>query len=150
MKQNIVRVRAVINDDSCDRSGIVVLSDGCRWDGFMSTGGPVLCDHGSGVHGIVPIGTVESIEMTTHKGKRSIIANMRFFEDDAATRQLRERYLSGKTGGFEMRCLPNPDKTSPPTKAEVESRPDWSKASLVYREWTLVEISLLSSERAAS
>jgi hypothetical protein len=139
-------IYARINSCDNDRFNTVIDPEGAEYDDFMRAGGPVLYEHGMDTKvGKDIVANVESIELKKDRDRRSLIAAIRFLDDDEFSKKLGDRYLRRVARGFSIRGLPDPEMTSAPTKAERAARADWAKAELVYRRWTLVEVSCTST-----
>jgi hypothetical protein len=129
--------RTVINDNSLYR---YTSPDLWKWDDFLRTGDPVLFEHGTDPKiGREQIGNVTSLEFETHRGRRSIVAEIDLFDDSDFTKRLKARYLSKKARGWSIRAIPH--DASRPTNEEIRMHPDWSGVETIYRSWSLIEVS---------
>ncbi len=135
-------VRAIISDDSRDRYKTIFSPDGCDWTGFMNAGGPVIFEHGRQARGNLPVGNAIGLEHGKYQGRQSIIAEVKFW-DDEFSRTIGEAYRSKKMRGWSVMALPR--DSSPPTYAEKRARDEWGDAELVYRDWELLDISVCST-----
>jgi hypothetical protein len=142
-------VRAIISTDENDRFNTVFDPCGAELDEFHANP-VVLWDHGNDSRrGTEPVGeAVEKIEQTTFKGKRSLLMETKFYDDDEFCRTLGERYRSLKMRAWSIRAQPH--VASPPTVAERRARADWAGAAVVYRNWTLLEVSAVAVPGNAS
>lgn len=133
-------VRAVVSDDSRDRFDTRFDPEGCEWDGWQAGGSLVLYEHGRGNRGQLPVGNVvEGPERTTFKGRRSIVTGTKFWESDDFSKQIGEAYKSLAMRSWSINAIPL--QQSPPTPAERRAGYD---CAMVYRHWSLVELSVVS------
>ncbi len=136
-------LRAVVSDDSLDRHGTILDPEGIEWDDYMRAGGPILFEHGLCQRGRLPIGNCENLERTNFKGRRSILAQIRLDDDDEFTRKIKRKYFAQTMRGWSVRGLPL--DFSRPDERERRARPDdWGKAEMIYRRWSLCEVSAVS------
>jgi len=137
-------IRAIISDDTCDRFSTVLDPEGCDWEDFMRGGGPILFEHGQDLtRGRLPVGNVLSLGLSKVKGRTSIVAEARLWDDDEFSAKLKARYMSQRMRGWSIRGLPH--EMSRPTEAERRARADWGTADLIYRSYSLVELSCTST-----
>jgi hypothetical protein len=138
-------IRAVVSDDGIDKHGTILDPEGADWSEFMLNGGPVLANHGleNGGRGNLPIGNVQQLERKTIHGRRSILATIKFWDDDEYAESIAKRYKNATMRGWSVRGVPK--DFSRPTREEQRARPEWNEAQMVFRQWTLVEVSATST-----
>jgi hypothetical protein len=133
--------RAIVSDDSRDRYRTVFDPEGCEWSGWRDGGSCVLYEHGKEGRGKLPVGNVvEGPELTTFRGRRSIITGTRFWDTDPFAKQVGDAYRSMAMKGWSINAIPHVQ--SPPTPGERRARADWSDTEMVYRRWELAELSV--------
>jgi hypothetical protein len=132
-------IKCTVSDDSVDLHSSILDPEGCEWEGFMRAGGPVMLNHDQNQQ----IGNCEHLSRETIKGRRSIVATIRLWDDDEFTRTEKERIMSGRRRAWSIKGHPL-DPPTRTTEAERRARPDWSKADYVIRHWDLIEISCVS------
>lgn len=136
-------VRAIVSDDSNDRFKTVFDPEGADWSGWENGGRVVLYEHGHGTRGMLPVGNVEEgPEVTTFRGRRSIVTGTRFWDSDEFSRQIGEVYRSMAMRSWSINAIALDQ--SPPSPAERRARSDWAECHTVYRRWELVELSVVS------
>lgn len=132
-------VVAVISTDSVDRDGEVVLPRGLSKQNYG--GNPVvLWGHN---YDLPPIGVTRWIKPDGVKADRSRLIAKYYLSDKTQLARdvfslLQEGCLRAHSIGFQV------SKCSPPTKSEVDMRPDWSGCKNVIRSWELLEFSVVS------
>jgi hypothetical protein len=131
-------VRATINTAGVDRLKTVIVPAGGDFEAYRRN--PiVLCNH-DGKR--MPVGRNLSIDLV---GAR-LVAVTEFLPpglDDYADKVCelyRLKYLNAWSINFD----PAPGTFGPPTGAEIRANPTWAYAKTIYREWSLLEYSVVT------
>jgi hypothetical protein len=143
-------VKAVISTSEVDRFHSVILSDGVDFSSYEALGRPICYEHGLQARGLLPVGVAERCERTTYRGKRAIVIEARFSDDDEFSRMIGERYRSQQMRGWSIHCAPQRGAFGRPTSDELRAHPEWQGAEVIYRASELLEISCVAIPGNAS
>lgn len=103
----------------------------------------VLWEHGRDpARGSMPIGRNKWIK-TRRSGNGDLLARTEFANNEDG-QAFYEAYRDGLLSGWSVSVLPDPDRCSPPTKAELRARPDLAKCQMMYRAGELMEYSAVA------
>lgn len=132
-------VVARINTDALDSYGTVVDPRGMDKSEY-DRNRVVLWEHGQDpVRGMVPIGRNDWIKAEPGRG---VVKAKTVFADDEFSRGLHALYRDDVLRGWSVRGVPV--QTGPPTRAEIERRPELAKCQTIYRKWRLKEYSAVA------
>ncbi len=136
-------VRAIVSNDAVDRFRTIFRPDGCEWDDWKRAGMPILFEHGqSPTRGPLAVANAINIERSTFRGRQCITADIRFWDNDPFTRALKDAYEAKLQRGWSIRAIPSVQ--SPPTTEERRAQPELAHCDLIYRRWSLLEVSACS------
>src|SRR5678815_1895613 len=81
--------------------------------------------------------------MWVKKSGNGLLARTQF-NKDPMSHQLYEMYRDGALRGWSVHVLPNPEKTSRPTREELRANPTWEDLEFVCRGSELAEYSAVA------
>jgi hypothetical protein len=136
-------VIAMITMDTVDRDGDVVVPTGIHLDDYKRS--PVLMyAHSKGLPSdgaaLMPIGKSKWIKPTSDS--RGLVSKFQFDISDDFARKACSKVKGGFLTSYSVKFLPI--KFGAPTKAEIARNPEWAQAKCIYREVSLLEVSLLA------
>lgn len=132
----------VINTDRVDRDREVVVPTGGRFDDY-SRNRVVMFGHAKGMpsEGEAAFPIARNVWIKPTSDGKGLVARHKFdMEDEFAAktcRKIKKDFLSSHSVKF------LPIRWGPPTRAEIQKNPSWADAKTVYREWSLLEYSVL-------
>ena len=137
-------VRAIVNSEDIDGHGTVIDPAGVDLDVYRRNP-VVLLDHGQDVrYGRIPVGRTLDIDLVSYPAgsrRRAIRATVQFREDPESDR-VWQAYADQTMRGFSVNVIPY--EATPPSQAEIRSRPELRRCSLIYRQTELRELSAVS------
>lgn len=134
-------VVAKINTAVLDRFKTVIDPLGANLESYNKAR-VVLWEHGQDpMRGMLPVG--RNLWIRARKAEKDLIAKT-VFGDDEFSQALFGMYQDGTLRSFSIRPLPDFSKCSPPTAAEVRSRPELADCKMMYRAWELLEYSAVA------
>lgn len=135
-------VTSRINTSSIDRYRTVIDPAGIDLTAYKANP-VVLWEHGKDpTRGSLPIG--KNTWIKTIAGKTSEIRARTQFGKDEYSQALFEMYRDGLLRGWSVNVLPDPKRTSRPTKEEIRARPELENCLMMYRGGELAEYSGVS------
>ncbi len=129
-----------INTAGVDRYKTVIDPGGAKLENYRKNP-VVLWEHAKDPRRFTdPIARNQWVRTDGGQRPTSLLAKPLFLQDDFS-RQRWEWYRDGVLNAFSVNILPVDGSSSPPTKEETRTRPDWESAHTIYREWDLAEYS---------
>ena len=122
---------ACISTDSLDRQNEVVLPHGLRKKNYA--GMTVFYDHNTAL----PVGAAQWVKQQDGR----ILAKFRCTDKTAFARDIFALAQDGILTSYSIGFMPL--EASAPTAAEIARRPEWHRASRIYRQWELLEFSIV-------
>jgi hypothetical protein len=132
----------IINTDRLDRDREVVVPSGGRFDDYRRNR-VVMFGHSKGnpSDGDAAFPVAKNIWIKPTEDGRGLIARHQFNTKlelgQKVCQQVKDNFLSSHSIKF------LPIRWGPPTRAEIQKNPSWADAKTVYREWSLLEYSVL-------
>jgi hypothetical protein len=134
---------AVLTTDRVDRDREVVVAAGGRLENFRANP-VVMYGHAKGLpsEGEVGLPVARNLWVKPTRDGRGLVGKHAFDLDDAFSFRVCGKAKRGflNTHSITFR----PIKYGPPTKDEIAKRPDWGEAKTIYREWELIEYSIVA------
>ncbi len=129
-----------INTAGVDRYKTVIDPGGAKLENYRKNP-VVLWEHAKDPRRFTdPIARNQWVRTDGGQRPTSLLAKPQFLQDDFS-RQRWEWYRDGVLNAFSVNILPVDGSSSPPTKEETRTRPEWESAHTIYREWDLAEYS---------
>ena len=122
---------ACISTDSLDRQNEVVLPHGLRKKNYA--GMTVFYDHNTAL----PVGAAQWVKQQDGR----ILAKFRCTDKTAFARDIFALAQDGILTSYSIGFMPL--EASAPTAAEIARHPEWHRASRIYRQWELLEFSIV-------
>ncbi len=131
-------VIARVGSMEIDRFGTVIVPSGIDVSIFNSRSPVFLWEHGiSKIRETLPIGR----GWAKYRRHEDDLICKCIFRSDSFSDQLFEFYRDRTLTGWSVRVLPNVNLCTPPTRSEIQARPELVNCNLVYRASELAEIS---------
>jgi hypothetical protein len=134
-------VIARVASQEIDRFSTVITPSGIDLSFFNQRSPVFLFEHGiSALRGTLPVGR----GWAKYRKHEDDVISKCIFRDDSFSRDLFEFYKDRTMTGWSVRVLPNVNLCTPPTRSEIQVRPELVNCNVIYRASELAEISATS------